>query len=73
MENIMSYKNHRTSGKVTTHKDSNNFRVVDKEEAGYISIYDQLDQLWHDIDDGKLDKTGSWYLGVKAVKERFPK
>ena len=69
----MSYKDHRASGKVTTSRDSNNFRVVDKVEAGYIPIPDQLDQLWHDINDGKLDKTGSWYLGVKEVKDRFPK
>ena len=54
----MSYKDHRASGKVTTSRDSNNFRVVDKVEAGYIPIPDQLDQLWHDINDGKLDKTG---------------
>ena len=69
----MSYKGHRAGGKVTTHKDSNNFRVIDKVEDGYLPIQDQLDQLWHDIDDGKLDKTGSWYLGVKEVKDRFPK
>ena len=69
----MSYKEHRASGKVTTSRDSNNFRVIDKVEKGYLGIREQLDQLWHDIDDGKLDKTGSWYLGVKAVKERFPK
>jgi hypothetical protein len=39
----------------------------------YATIGDQLDQLWHDIDDGKLDKTGSWYLAVKAVKDANPK
>jgi hypothetical protein len=39
---------------------------------GYKSIPDQLDQLWHDIEQGKLDKTGAWYLGVKAVKDKYP-
>ena len=33
----------------------------------------QLDQLWHDINDGKLDKTGSWYKAIKAIKDKHPK
>lgn len=40
---------------------------------GYKSLPDQLDQLWHDIDDGKLDKTGSWYLAIKATKDKYTK
>ena len=40
---------------------------------GYKSLPDQLDQLWHDIDDGKLDKTGSWYTAIKAVKDKYIK
>jgi len=41
--------------------------------GSYPSISDQLDQLYHDIDDGKLDKTGSWYLAIKATKDKFTK
>ena len=26
-----------------------------------LSIGEQLDNLWHDIDEGKLDKTGKFY------------
>ena len=40
---------------------------------GYKSLPDQLDQLWHDIDEGKLDKTGSWYTAIKAVKDKYTK
>ena len=40
---------------------------------GYKLIEDQLDQLYHDIDDGKLDKTGSWYTAIKAVKDKYTK
>ncbi len=40
---------------------------------GYQGITDQLDQLYHDIDAGKLDKTGEWYKGIKAVKAAHPK
>ena len=39
----------------------------------YSHIFDQLDQLWHDIDDGKLDKTGSFYTAIKAIKDKHPK
>jgi hypothetical protein len=41
--------------------------------GSYPSIPDQLDKLYHDIDDGKLDKTGTWYLAIKATKDKFPK
>ena len=42
----------------------------------YNPIEEQLDQLWHDIDDGKLGeaaKTGVWYNGVKSTKSAHPK
>ena len=42
----------------------------------YPDIGDQLDALYHDIDDGKLGadaKTGGWFAAVKAVKDEFPK
>ena len=43
-----------------------------KRKREYPDIKDQLDQLWHDIDDGKLDKTGTWYKAVKAIKDANP-
>lgn len=42
----------------------------------YGPFSEQLDQLYHDIDDGKLGadaKTGSWYLAIKKVKDDTPK
>ena len=69
----MNYKKDRVRGTFASDRDGNNNRTNIVKKEPYLSIQDQLDQLWHDIDDGKLDKTGSWYLGVKAVKERFPK
>tara|TARA_A200000159_G_scaffold11717_1_gene9869 strand:- start:626 stop:985 length:360 start_codon:yes stop_codon:yes gene_type:complete len=42
----------------------------------YNELPEQLDQLWHDIDDGKLGedaKTGIWYNGVKSTKDAYPK
>ena len=43
---------------------------------GYPLITDQLDQLYHDMTDGKLGvaaTTGSWYVGITSVKVRYPK
>ena len=58
----IEYKNKRTVGVGTT--------------LGYPSITDQLDLLYHDIQDGKLGAaatTGQWYVGITSVKTRFPK
>ena len=35
----------------------------------YGSIGDQLDKLYHDIDNGKLDETGEWFKSIKKVKD----
>ena len=43
--------------------------VLEKRKTEYLTWQEQLDKLWHDIDDGKLDKTGSWYKHIKAVKD----
>ena len=43
-----------------------------KRERKYPRVQDQLDQLFHDIESGLLGdpaKTGSWYTGIKAIKD----
>ena len=42
----------------------------------YPRITTQLDQLYHDMADGKLGvaaTTGSWYVGISSVKAAHPK
>lgn len=39
----------------------------------YPSIGDQLDMLWHAIDNGTLNKTSQFYTAIKAVKDAYPK
>lgn len=39
----------------------------------YPSLMEQLDMLWHDINNDTLDKTGSFYNHIKSVKENNPK
>ena len=44
--------------------------------AGYPTVKEQLDLLYHDIQDGKLGAaatTGQWYVGITSVKTAFPK
>ena len=47
----------------------NNAKVFKTRKTNYGNWQDQLDKLYHDIDDGKLDKNGSWYKHIKAVKD----
>tara|TARA_Y100000356_G_scaffold38662_1_gene29641 strand:- start:30 stop:350 length:321 start_codon:yes stop_codon:yes gene_type:complete len=45
-------------------------------DGGYPDIAEQLDQLYHDMADGKLGvaaTTGSWYVGITSIKTKFPK
>ncbi len=58
----------------------NNLRAADEvldpiSYRKYESVSEQLDKLWHDIDNGVLtDKiNGTWFQSVKAVKDKFPK
>jgi len=41
--------------------------------ALYKAIGDQLDLIWHDIDNGTLDITGEFYSAIKSVKDAHPK
>ena len=59
---IASYE---TAGDTT----ESNVTIDAKRQTEYLSWREQLDKLWHDINDGKLDKTGSWYTHIKAVKD----
>ena len=50
-----------------------NLRTDSMVAGSYPSIPDQLDMLFHDITDGKLDETGSGYKAGKATKDKFTK
>jgi len=39
----------------------------------YGVLSEQLDKIWHDIDEGKLDKSGEFYAHIKSVKDAHPK
>ena len=50
----------------------NNEQVSRTRETAYGRLQDQLDKIYHDIDAGKLDKTGEWFKSIKAVKDANP-
>jgi hypothetical protein len=41
--------------------------------SNYPEIGNQLDMLWHAIDNGTLNKTSDFYTAIKAVKDAHPK
>jgi hypothetical protein len=45
----------------------------DLRKEKYPPLHDQLDMLWHSIDNGSLDKESDFYKSIKAVKDEFPK
>ena len=51
----------------------NNNEYARTRRETYASVREQLDKLFHDIDQGKLDKTGSFYTHIKKVKDDAPK
>lgn len=41
--------------------------------AEYPSLEDQLDSLWHAMDNGSIPKAEPFYSGLKSVKDKYPK
>ena len=39
----------------------------------YPRVEEQLDMLWHAMDDGTLTKVDAFYDANKAVKDKYPK
>ena len=42
-------------------------------EAEYPKIGDQLDKLFHDINNGSLTTSGDFYTAINAIKTKYPK
>ena len=50
-----------------------NVTIDTKRQTEYLTWQEQLDKLYHDINDNKLDTNGTWYKHIKAVKDANPK
>ncbi len=47
--------------------------IAAQREAVYPPIGDQIDALWHAMDEGLLPKVPAFYDPIKAVKSKLPK
>ena len=45
----------------------------EQRREAYPKVSDQLDMLWHAMDDGLIPKIEPMYSDIKAVKEAYPK
>ena len=73
-EKKWDYKKKRREGVSTFDYNSTTGRKENiVKQEGYAAIGEQLDKLWHDIDNGTLDKTGSFYTSIKTIKDRWSK
>jgi hypothetical protein len=59
------------SNRLTTERNKTVYRRQRAKE--YPSIGDQLDMLWHAIDNGTLNKSSDFYTSLKSIKEQYPK
>lgn len=48
-------------------------KYKDRRIAGYPSLEDQLDMLWHGMDENPDKRVEPWYSLIKDIKERNPK
>tara|TARA_R100000329_G_scaffold140447_1_gene122731 strand:- start:83 stop:397 length:315 start_codon:yes stop_codon:yes gene_type:complete len=49
------------------------FGYITARQQAFESTGNQLDQLFWDIHNNKLDKTGEWYKAIKKIKDDNPK
>ena len=46
---------------------------ADQRAMAYPALGEQLDMLWHAMDEGAVPVIEPWYSTVKAVKDQYPK
>lgn len=46
---------------------------VDYRRAEYPAISEQMDMLWHAMDNGSMPKVEPFYSRIKSVKDKYPK
>jgi hypothetical protein len=50
----------------------NNAAILNRKEA-YPQVVDQLDMLWHGMNDDESKRIEPFYSAIKAIKDQFPK
>lgn len=57
------------NGEYVKESESKNLVAIENRKKEYPSIQDQLDMIYHDMEDG----TNSWQTLIKSIKEKYPK
>ena len=47
--------------------------IIGKRRAVYPSIEDQLDMLWHAMNEDETKRLEPFYSAINAIKQQFPK
>ena len=70
------YSNYKMDGDeivIDTDKEAEVARLQYKIDRSYPSIEEQLDMLWHDMNNGVIEKSTTFYEAIKAIKDSNPK
>lgn len=51
----------------------NNESIILDRNKEYPTIGDQLDMLWHSMDQGEIPKATQWFNEIKRIKDKYPK
>lgn len=57
------------NGEYVKESESKNLVAIENRKKEYPSIQDQLDMIYHDMEDG----TNNWQTLIKSIKEKYPK
>ena len=57
------------NGEYVRESESKNLVAIENRKKEYPSIQDQLDMIYHDMEDG----TNNWQTLIKSIKEKYPK
>lgn len=57
------------NGEYIKESESKNLVAIENRKKEYPSIQDQLDMIYHDLEDG----TNNWQTLIKSIKEKYPK
>lgn len=57
------------NGEYVKESESKNLVAIENRKKEYPSIQDQLDMIYHDLEDG----TNNWQTLIKSIKEKYPK
>jgi hypothetical protein len=52
---------------------SANLTWIQARQGAYGGLADQLDMIWHDMNDGTFDSTGLFFNHIKDIKDANPK